>query len=172
MLFNRFLRLGNYGAFVGQPLPADPSVANSGQGMNYFNSALGAWRFFDPLNNRWKSVGGSGENIFTIANNQSSAANVTGLLLDGTVQRSAFIFYSIYRNTTGGGATELSECGVLLATFKTVASSWEFVPLGSVGDAGVTLTITSGGQVQYTSSNITGTAATSKMSFFVMDLGV
>lgn len=118
-------------------------------------------------------AGGIGETSFTIVNNQTSAANVTGLLFNPAAVRSAEIAVGFYRNTTGGGATEMSARMKYLATYKTVAGTWELAPLGGGGDfdetlgmpAGVTLSITSGGQVQYVSSNFTGTAGTSKMTF-------
>lgn len=109
---------------------------------------------------------------FTVANNVSSFADVTGLSFDGTLYRSAKISFSIYRNTTGGGATELSETSEYLATYKTVSGSWEMSPIGEVGDAGLTFEITTAGQVRYKSSNITGTPATSKLVFWATTTGV
>ncbi len=113
-----------------------------------------------------------GETQVTIANNQVAAADVTGLLFSGAAVRSFCADYQIYRNTTAGGATELSERGFLLGVFSTVASTWEITSGPAVGDAGVTFTITAAGQVQYTSTNITGTAATSKMKFQARTMGV
>lgn len=98
---------------------------------------------------------------FTVANNQSSAANVTGLSFDTTEVRSAIISYSIYRSTS---LSELSECGHIFATYKSTANSWEFTPVGT-GDAGVTFSITSAGQVQYTSTNLSGTSYVGKLKF-------
>lgn len=106
-----------------------------------------------------------GETSFTVANNQVAAANVTGLSFAGASVRSFVVDYEIYRNTTGGGATELAEAGMLVGVFSTVASTWEMIQAPVVGDAGVELSITAGGQVQYTSSNITGTPASSYMKF-------
>jgi len=113
------------------------------------------------------------ETIFTITNNQSSAADVTGLLFSGSSTRSARLSVQFYINTTGAGATEMSARGEYLATYKSTAGTWDLAPLGVGGDiestsgmpAGITLTITSSGQVQYTSTNVTGTPGTSKMTF-------
>lgn len=109
---------------------------------------------------------------FTIANNQSAAANVTGLLFAGASVRSFVVEYQVYRNTTGGGATELAETGFLKGTYSTVAASWEMANYDCVGDAGILFSITAGGQVQYTSTNITGSAATSKMTFKALTMPV
>lgn len=112
------------------------------------------------------------ETSFTIANNQSSAANVTGLSFSGASVRSFSVDYHVYRNTTGGGATELAESGVLTGVYSTVAAAWEMTPGPVVGNAGVTFSITAAGQVQYTSTNITGTSGTSVMKFKARTMGV
>jgi hypothetical protein len=112
------------------------------------------------------------ETTFTIANNQSSAATITGLLFSGASVRSAFIDYQVYRNTTGGGALERSEAGMLIATYSTVAASWEITSGLTVGDSGVTFSITSGGQVKYVSDSQSGTPATSKMTFKARTMAV
>ncbi len=120
------------------------------------------------------------ETIFTIANNQSSPSNVTGLLFNPVSVRSAEIDMQYYRNTTGAGATEMSARAKFLATYKTVAASWDLSPMGAGGDfdsgsgepAGITLSITSAGQVQYISTNFSGTAASSIMHFRASTMGV
>jgi hypothetical protein len=113
-----------------------------------------------------------GETSFTIANAQGSAADVTGLSFSGATIRSFVADYQIYRNTTSTGATELSESGILIGTYSTVSATWEMQQAPVVGDAGVTLSITALGQVQYVSSNITGTPASSVMKFKARTMGV
>lgn len=114
----------------------------------------------------------SPETSFAIVNNQSSASNVTGLSFSGASVRSFIIDYHVYRNTTGTGATELAESGTLMGVYSTVAASWEMTQGPAAGSSGVTFTITAAGQVQYTSTNITGTAATSTMKFKYRAMGV
>lgn len=109
---------------------------------------------------------------FVIANNQSSPADVTGLLFTGSDTQSFFLEYFIYRKTTSTGATELASRGVAIGAFSPVANSWEMSVGPQVGDAGVTLSITSAGQIQYTSTNITGTASVSGMLISYRTLGV
>lgn len=98
---------------------------------------------------------------FTIANNQASAANVSGLAFSNSSIRGAVISYSIYRNTS---TTEGSETGQVLVTYKSVANTWEIANYNS-GDAGVTFSITNTGQVQYISTNYSGTSYTGKIIF-------
>lgn len=121
----------------------------------------------------WKSLQYIDETLFTIANNISAPADITGLLFDKTVVGSAIITYWIKRYTTGAGATNLTEAGTMIATWDLATSTWKLIP-GPAGPdyAGVDFTITSAGQVKYVSSNITGTANTSKMKFKATSMGV
>lgn len=108
----------------------------------------------------------TGTGTFTVINNQSSPADVTGLLIDPDTYRGFILEYSVYRNTTGAGATELSETGSVVGSFKTVAVAWFLSPGPFTEEsAGVTLSITALGQIQYVSTDITGTPDTSVLNF-------
>lgn len=98
------------------------------------------------------SAGDISETSFTAADNQASAANVTGFSFANATVRSFDALVSIVRNNT-------------YANYKLrgiqKAASWELAQ-EYVGDAtGITFTITTSGQVQYTSTN-TGFTATIK----------
>lgn len=154
---------------MGQTFASIPTRNNSDTvDASWWNILQAAGAFIESL---LGGAGYQGETAFTIANNQSSPANVTGLSFTGNTQRSFEVTYQVYRNTTGGGATELAESGKLLGVYSTVAGSWEMTQ-ESVGNSGVTFSITNAGQVQYTSTNITGTAATSAMKFKFGTMGV
>lgn len=139
-----------------------------GQAVAPTNSSLGS------SGNISAYVGASGipETTFVIANNQATPVDVTGLSFGSSVL-SAEIEVQYYRSTTGAGATEYSARAKFLATKKVVANTWDLSPLGAGGDiepvtgepAGITLSITSAGQVQYISTNITGTASASFIHF-------
>ncbi len=138
--------------------PTLPPVLSPGDSL-FVNSAGTAWQSGTPT-------------AFTLANNQSSAADVTGLLFDGTLTQSFVVEYFIYRKTTSTGATELSSRGMMIGAYSPVAATWEMSVGPQVGDAGITFSITAAGQVQYSSTNITGTASVSKMTSFKRTLGV
>jgi hypothetical protein len=92
----------------------------------------------------------------TILNNQSSAANVPGLLFDPSVVRGAEIPYTITRTGTVSAApVTLVEKGQIQIVYN--GSSWELVR-ASVGDAEVTFSITNAGQFQYVSNDISSGA--------------
>lgn len=108
---------------------------------------------------------------FTLVNNQVAAANVTGLVFDKTVYRSFEIRYQIYRSAAGGSTR--AKRGSLIAV--TDGTNWDItegaaVILPTDTDAGVTFTITSAGQVQYTSDDNGGSysAATSVLEYQIV----
>lgn len=112
------------------------------------------------------------ETTFSLTNNQTSFADVTGLLISPTLYQSAEIYITVKRRTTGGGATSIYEFSKYFAVYDANSSTWEFAPIGQVGDAGMTFQITAAGQVQYKTTNITGTPSISKMSFKATAMGI
>jgi hypothetical protein len=93
--------------------------------------------------------------LVTIANNQSSAANVTSLAFDSATIRSAQVQYYVYR-TWNSGTEEAVENGILFVNYKDIAAVWDLVQIGNnVEGSGVVFSITAGGQIQYTSDNKT-----------------
>lgn len=115
--------------------------------------------------NTLNTLSGTGDILttnFTVGNNVSSSTNVTGLNFDPTVVRSALISYSIYRSSNT--PTELSESGMIYVTYKSTAGTWE-IAQNYAGNSGMNFTMTNGGQIQYTSTNIGSGAYVGKMKF-------
>jgi hypothetical protein len=98
---------------------------------------------------------------FALTNNQSSPANVIGAAFNTASVRSAIISYSLYISTS---TNELSECGQIYCTFKSTAGSWELAQ-NYVGISGVVFSITNAGQIQYTTTNVSGINYSGKMKF-------
>jgi hypothetical protein len=97
-------------------------------------------------------------NQFVLANNQVGAANITGMIFDKTIYKSAEIEFDLYRKDA---VKEVSVMGRMYAIFKPVANTWEiFGPTidgDLTNDHGVVFTIDAAtGQVQYTSDNFAG----------------
>jgi hypothetical protein len=105
---------------------------------------------------------------FSLANNQSSAANVTGLLLDKDDYQLALIYVGVKRSTD---SVEVMSGGILTAVYRTLTNTWELLDQLNGDDDGVTFSITSGGQVQYTSDNMSGTGYAGTMQFRAMTFG-
>jgi hypothetical protein len=106
------------------------------------------------------------DSVFTIANNQSSAANVTSLLIDGVSTRSFILDYSIYRQT----ATALSgvaQVGQLRGVYNTQSSTWFMSDDSSGQNSGVTFSILSSGQIRYISTNIAGASYVGSMKYAI-----
>jgi hypothetical protein len=87
---------------------------------------------------------------FSVANNQSSPANVTGLAFSGTVH-GALVLYSVAINATTG----LFETGTMLLS-NTEGPSWQIATTSTGNSSLVVFSITSAGQVQYTTPNYAG----------------
>lgn len=103
------------------------------------------------------------EKAFSLVNNQSSAADIEGLVFDYTKVGQVSVDYLIQRVTTSTGATELIEAGTFYLAYKPTSNAWALS--GGPSTAGITLSVTAAGQVRYTSSNITGTASISKITY-------
>jgi len=106
-------------------------------------------------------------NNSTIANNQTTAANITNLIFDGASNRGFVLDYTIYRKTD---SVELSQIGRLRAVYKTVENTWLMSDDYSGENAGVTFSITSSGQIQYTSTNMSGTNYSGVFDYKVTNL--
>lgn len=102
------------------------------------------------LDNRLlKAAGDINETSFTAADNQAVAANVTGLAFANATVRSFEVILSIVRGATFAQYKLNGVQG---------AASWYFSQTYLGDDAGLVFTITTGGQIQYTSSSTGDTA--------------
>lgn len=109
--------------------------------------------FFQP-NGTGGGGGGLVQQEQAIGNNQTGQ-NVSALLYDSLISRGAQVRYLVDRGTDTA-ANKVQQIGTLFIRYDSNTSDW-FISEGDMqGDAGVTFTITSGGQVQYTSSNLSG----------------
>jgi len=88
---------------------------------------------------------------FSIGDNQSTPANITGLRFDPSLVRSFEVTYDAIRSD---GASQIQENGKIFGIYN--GSTWEITNEFN-GDAGLDFIMTSAGQLQYYSSNIGGT---------------
>lgn len=114
--------------------------------------------FFKEVATVLGTVSGSNDILtttFSLTNNQSSAANITGLNFNTSQVRAATIKYVI-RRTTSDPLT-YQESGTIECDFD---GSTFTISVDSLGDStGVTLSATNSGQLQYTSSNLANHSA-------------
>jgi hypothetical protein len=124
------------------------------------NVIEGAGITLDPLDStqlKQAIQNGGGSLNFSLANNQVAAANVTGLLLDKTKTRAATIPFLLHRQTDT--PLEYDVVGVITLYYKPVADSWNIsveFKAGDADDVGIVFSVTSAGQIQYTSTNLAG----------------
>lgn len=100
-------------------------------------------------------VGSGGVSVadFTIPNNITTPTDVTGLVFDKAETKSAKFLIDIFRKT----ATEkFKEVGDVFAVYDPEDDDWDITLNTNFDDAGVIFSITSAGQVQFTSSNMSG----------------
>lgn len=109
------------------------------------------------------------EKSFTLVNNQSGAADIDGLSFDKRYQSQAIVEYLIQRVTT---SSELVESGRVVAVYLPDSETWNVAKVAdiSVGTIGVTFSITSAGQIQYTTTNQAGTSSISRIVFRVREI--
>lgn len=110
------------------------------------------------------------ETTFTIANNQASAASVTGLDLDESIYKSYIIFAEVRRKTD---SSEVVSVGQIMAFYYDSTSSWleNIIDQLSGDDDGVTFSITAAGQIQYVSDNMAGSNYSGQMTFKAIGFG-
>lgn len=121
----------------------------------------------NPATNNFlaKSTGDIDQTSFSAANNQSSATNVTGLAFANGSVRSAEVLYSIALSAT----SSKFEVGKLLLVQR--GSDWQLSQQYGGDNAGFVFTVTSAGQVQYTSPNSAGfSSATIKFRAIVTNV--
>jgi len=96
------------------------------------------------------STGDINETSFSLANNQATPANVTGLAFSNAVVRSFEALVSVQRDAT----SDLFEVFTLRGIQK--GADWDMSVTANGDDSGIVFTITTAGQIQYISSNLVG----------------
>lgn len=96
------------------------------------------------------TTGDIGLTSFSAANNQSSAANVTGFAFANASVRSFRALVSVSIVATGSLFEQFEINGIQKL------ASWEISVVKLGDDSGITFSITTLGQLQYTSTDITG----------------
>lgn len=129
---------GGTKGLVGAPSAGDAAA-------NKFWKADGTWAAVST-----GSTGDIAQTSFSAANNQSSAANVTGLAFANGSVRAAEVLYSVTLSAT----SSKYEVGKLLLVQR--GSDWQLSKQFAGDDSGLVFTVTTAGQVQYTSPNAAG----------------
>lgn len=103
------------------------------------------------------------EAIFSLANNQVTFANITGMVLNKASFKSGIIKCDVYRKDA---VDEDSQHLELRAIYRPVLDTWELLGPDAWGtDCGLEFDITSAGQVRYKSSNYSGGSYVGELRF-------
>lgn len=97
----------------------------------------------------------------SILNNQSSFVDISGFIFDSTEVISINAEFIVQRSTVSP-SNVLVEDGVIRGNFN--GTSWVYSVV-SQGNAGVTFNITDAGQLQYKSTDVTGTSYAGTITF-------
>lgn len=134
------------------------SITSSGQlqytSGNYTNFSSGLIKFRAIVTSIDDLTGGGGTDItetsFSLSNNQAAAANVTDFLFANGTIRSFNAHVSVEIDATADVYEVIEIKGIQKST------GWDISTTEAGDDSGVDFTITSSGQVQYTSDNYSG----------------
>lgn len=104
------------------------------------------------------------------ANNSSSNVNINNLNFPASDVRAATVYYSVYRKTQDSGppdGEEVTEAGTLEINYnasRPTTQKWELVRTGE-SDASIDFDITDLGQIQFSTTALTGINHTGIISF-------
>lgn len=99
------------------------------------------------------AAGGDSQIKQAITNNQVAAADVVGSIYDKTVYQAVQLNFSIFRRDD---AEDFQESGTLHMMYDIEDDAWRVTIDSSGDDAGVSFSVTPTGQLQYTSTNMSG----------------
>jgi hypothetical protein len=102
---------------------------------------------------------------FNIVNDQSSPANITGLLFNPATFRGIILTYSLYRESS---TTSAAQIGELKFVYNTADDAWYLSDTYAGQNAGVEFSITNAGQIQYKSSLYSGISYTGVLKYSLM----
>jgi len=122
------------------------------QGITLDQTGADVTQFQDALN-AFALGGGVGIADFVIANNETGPTDITGLVFDKALVKSARITVDIFRSTDSANFTEI---GHLWVVYNPTDDDWDYSLDTRLDDAVVTFSVIAAGQVQYSSDLIAG----------------
>lgn len=97
-------------------------------------------------------------------NPTSGSTDIPGLAFSTTNVRGAFIRITVQRTTSSASGYEATDIMVVYNPSNSPGQKWE-ISRATVGDASITFTITDAGQVQFTTTALTGTGHQGLITF-------
>jgi hypothetical protein len=147
------------------------SIPNSGESPNWSEGIIDALTALTEAVNAITGTYDVAPQVQNIdANNASTDVNIANLVFPVSEVRSAVIYYTVHRETEDSGsgdAQEMVEGGTLTIVYNaanSVGNKWELVRVAA-GSANITFEVTDVGQVQFTTTALTGINHTGTLSF-------
>jgi hypothetical protein len=147
------------------------AIPDSAQSPNW---APGIIQAFEALTDAVNSVTGAFDvspQVLNIdANNNSNDVDVNNLNFPASEVRAATVYYSVFRKTQNSGppdGQELTEAGTLEISYNDARPStqkWEIVRVYQ-GEANISFSITDLGQIQFSTTPLTGINHTGTLSY-------
>lgn len=121
---------------------------------------------FNPLSGNFDLVTewADQEINFSIANDVTIPTDITDFNFDFNVQCSFFVDYYLRRSTSN---TSLAHSGRLTGTYNLVDNTWGIANEFYGDDCGVEFSILNSGQIQYTSSNLSGSSYLGEIKIYI-----
>lgn len=141
------------------------AIPTRSNGQKFFSTWFNSLRDAGIAIENFLGGGYVAETSFTLANNTGSPTNVTGLSFSSASYKAAYIFARIQRKTD---SSETVSIGTLKAVYRVATTTWELLDEMGGDYTGTTFSITSGGQIQYTTTNQSGTNYTGTLKFKVI----
>jgi len=102
--------------------------------------------------------------IFDFTNNSNTSVSVTNLQFPVNDVRGAFISYTVFRTTSTNTVYEIGELQTVYNPDNSIGEKWEMTR-SYTGDADITFSITDAGQVQFSTTAISGSGHSGVISF-------
>ena len=106
-----------------------------------------------------------------IIDNYNPGSNITipNLAFADTQVRGAFIRYTVYRTTSTTTVSEVGDISVVYNPANPTGNLWEISPV-RIGNASITFSITDSGQMQFTTSILSGTGHSGVLTYAAQSL--
>jgi hypothetical protein len=102
--------------------------------------------------------------VYTMPSNVNTNVNIPSLAFPTATVRAAFIKYSVYRTTNSSTAYEAGNMVVVYNANGTPGSLWELIN-SHEGNGDILFNITDTGQLQYTTTSLSGSNHVGTISF-------
>lgn len=141
------------------------SLPNSGSSPNWAEGVIEALELLAEAANEAVGTYDIAPQTFDISSfNSATNENISNLSFSTATVRMAIITYYVYRTTNSENAVEAGTIIVDYNANRSTNEKWNLVQVNS-GDASITFSMTDAGQMQFTTTALSGTGHSGKIGF-------